>query len=88
MDAKPSWTQGPSSALSTSIDVEALRERLQKMSDEELIVFGKQMRNLVYPLRYRFNGQPVVSAFSIQLDEARTEWRQRHPKVNPTEAVG
>ena len=49
------------------------------MSDDELIVFGKQMRNLVYPFRYGFNRKPVVSAFSIQLDEARTEWRQRHP---------
>jgi hypothetical protein len=55
------------------------------MSDDELIVFGKQMRNLVYPLRCGFKGKPVVSAFSIQLDEARAEWRQRHPKVNPAE---
>jgi hypothetical protein len=34
-------------------------------------------RNLVYPLRYGFDGKPVVSAFSIQVDEARGEWRRR-----------
>ena len=77
MDAKPSWTQGPSSALSTSVDVDELRARLQKMSDDELITFGMEMRNLVYPRRYGFDGKPVVSAFSIQLDEARSEWRRR-----------
>ena len=35
------------------------------------------MRNLVYPLRYDFHGKPVVSAFGLQLDEARAEWRRR-----------
>jgi hypothetical protein len=63
--------------LDISVDLESLRARLQKMSDDELIVFGKQMRNLVYPLSYDFHGKPVVSAFSIQLDEARSEWRRR-----------
>jgi hypothetical protein len=59
-------------------DVEAVRTRIQKMTDEELIAFGKRMRELVYPITYGFNGKPTVSAFSIQLAEAREEWRRRH----------
>jgi hypothetical protein len=58
-------------------DVEAVRARIQKMSDDELLIFGRQMRQLVYPLTYAFNGKPTVSAFSIQLAEARAEWRRR-----------
>ena len=62
------------------VDVEAIRARLATMSDEDLIAFGKQMRGLVYPLRYGYDAKPVVCAFSIQLNEARAEWRRRHPK--------
>ena len=58
-------------------EVETVRARIQKMSDEELLIFGRQMRRLVYPLTYAFNGLPTVSAFSIQLAEARAEWRRR-----------
>jgi hypothetical protein len=68
----------PCRELDNSVDLAALRLRLQKMTDDELIAFGKQVRDLVYPLRYGFNGQPAVSAFSIQLDEARLEWLRRH----------
>jgi|SRR5215472_8531579 len=45
------------------------------MSDAALTAFGKQERELVYPLTYYGDGKPSVSAFSIQLEEARTEWR-------------
>jgi hypothetical protein len=41
------------------------------MSQDELLAFGWEMHELVYPLSYGFYGKPVVSAFSIQLDEAR-----------------
>ncbi len=61
-------------------NLDHLRDRLQGISDADLIVFGKQMRGIVYPLSYDWQGKPVVSAFSIQLEEARAEWRQRHPK--------
>ena len=60
-------------------DLEGCRADLRKMSDEELIGFGKQMRALVYPLTYGYRGKPSVSAFSNQLSEARAEWRRRHP---------
>jgi hypothetical protein len=68
--------------LDVSVDIEALRVRLAMMSDDELLRFGLQMRGLVNPLTYGPNGKPSVSAFSIQLDEARTEWRRRKAERN------
>jgi hypothetical protein len=73
-------TVNAAAQLSTAVDLHALRDRLEKMTDAELIVFGKQMRGLCYPLTYDGDGKPVVCAFSIQLDEARDEWRRRHPR--------
>jgi len=35
------------------------------------------MRSLVYPISYGGDGKPLVTAFSIQLDEARAKWRLR-----------
>ena len=64
--------------LEVSVDVEALRTRLQAMSDDELMQFGNEMKKLVYPPTYEGNGKPKVSAFSIQLNEARDEWLRRH----------
>ena len=66
--------------LNLSMDLDALRERLRAMTDGELLKFGKQMHALCYPRTYGPDGKPSVSAFSIQLDEARAEWRRRNPK--------
>jgi hypothetical protein len=52
-----------------------LRERLQAMGDEELIKFGKHARSLA---GIRVSG--LSDPYKIQLDEARREWRRRHPK--------
>jgi hypothetical protein len=76
-----SWLQGPTNALGISVDLDAIRARLQNMNEAELLAFGRQMRSLVYPLTYGSDGKPSVSAFSIQLDEARAEWRQRKASV-------
>lgn len=46
------------------------------MSDEELLQFGREMRRLAYPLTDDHRGEPSVTVFSIQLDEARAEWRR------------
>jgi hypothetical protein len=67
--------------LGVDVNLVDLRGRLQKMTDAELLAFGKQMRGLTYPLRYDGDGKPSVNAFSVQLDEARAEWRRRHPKL-------
>lgn len=63
--------------LDVSVDVDALRVRLAAMSHDDLLRFGQQMHDLVYPLTYGPDRKPSVSAFSIQLDEARAEWRRR-----------
>jgi hypothetical protein len=65
---------------SEKIDLVALRAKLQAMSEAELLAFGKSMHDMIYPRRYDFHGKPTVSSFSIQLDEARAEWRRRDPK--------
>jgi hypothetical protein len=77
MENKIAWQQPPSNAFNNALDPDVLRERLRGMSDAELVSFGRQMHELVYPLSYGFDGRPLVSAFSIQLREARDEWRRR-----------
>jgi uncharacterized protein HemY len=42
-----------------------LRQKLRKMSDEELIRFGKEVRRL------------AENPFQRQLEEARREWKRR-----------
>ena len=79
--ANKTWTLGPSNAFSDSVNLEALRVRLAAMTEAELIAFGRQMRSLVYPRTYDGDGRVQVSAFSIQLDEARAEWRRRYPRA-------
>jgi hypothetical protein len=59
-------------------DVEELRRRLRKMSDEELREFGKAARYMVSPTANM--GKPPQPAFVLQLEEARAEWRNRHPE--------
>jgi hypothetical protein len=53
-----------------------LRERLRKMSDDELIAFGKMVRGLSAP-RVGVTPDPWKQQFA----EARAEWRRRHPKT-------
>ncbi len=57
-------------------DIERIRERLRKMSDLELREYGRAARDLADPKK---NFRPPNAAFQIQLDEARAEWRSRHP---------
>lgn len=79
LDPGALWNDRPMPCRETEIkvDVDALRLRLQVMTGAELLAFGKQLRGLVYPLTFGGDGKPQVSAFSIQLDEARAEWRRR-----------
>jgi hypothetical protein len=59
---------------SPEVQVQKLRERLRQMSDAELIKFGKTVRNLSGP-RIGLTSDP----WKAQLEEARAEWRRRHP---------
>ena len=61
-----------------SDNVERIRERLRKMSDLELRQYGRAARDLADPKKNL--GKPNPS-FQVQLDEARAEWRRRHPKT-------
>lgn len=60
---------------SNEIDLEVLRTRLQKMSDADLLRFGKAARNLCSPEANL--GKSPRKAFVIQLREARAEWKRR-----------
>ena len=61
-------------AIQPSDELEQLRARLRKMSDDDLIRFGKAARSLC---RHR----DCPDTFKRQLQEARAEWRRRHPKA-------
>jgi hypothetical protein len=61
---------------SQEVQLQKLRERLRQMTDEELINFGKMVRGLSAP-RVSVTPDP----WKAQLNEARTEWRRRHPKT-------
>jgi hypothetical protein len=60
-----------------NLDLEELRTRLRKMSDEDLQNFGKAARYMVSPTANM--GKPPLPTFVLQLEEARAEWKRRHP---------
>jgi len=64
-----------------TLDVDGLRTRLRKMSDEELRKFGKAARYMVAPTANM--GKPPLPTFVLQLKEARAEWRRRHKGAGP-----
>lgn len=64
-------------------DLDRIRERLRQMSDLELRKYGRAARDMADPKK---NFGPPNPSFQIQLDEARAEWRRRHP-VNPDGAA-
>jgi hypothetical protein len=65
-------------------DIERVRERLRKMSDNDLLRYGQASRHMADPKNNYGDPNP---AFQIQLDEARAEWRRRHPKLPLSESV-
>ena len=58
--------------------LESLRERLRKMSDDELVRFGRAAAGMCSP-EANFGHAPRT-VFVEQLREARAEWRRRHPE--------
>jgi uncharacterized protein HemY len=62
-------------AISFQSDEEVLRklrDKLRKMTDEELIRFGKEVRRL------------AENPFQRQLEEARAEWKRRKARTDST----
>jgi hypothetical protein len=55
-----------------------LRARLQDMTEAELLQFGKAAKVMCSREANRHEAPREV--FVIQLQEARAEWRKRHPK--------
>ena len=53
--------------------------RLSKMTDAELLRFGKDNRYMCSACANL--GNAPLEAFVVQLLEARAEWRRRHPKT-------
>jgi hypothetical protein len=60
---------------SDGVDLEQLSARLRKMSDTELLRFGKAAAAMCSPQANL--GKPPRKVFVIQLDEARAEWKRR-----------
>ena len=60
-------------ARNEEIDLEELRARLRKMTDDDLLHFGKAAR-------FMCRDKSPRQVFVIQAEEARAEWRGRHPK--------
>jgi hypothetical protein len=60
-------------ARNEEINLDELRTRLGKMTDEDLLLFGKAAR-------FMCRDKSPWQVFVIQLEEARSEWRRRHPK--------
>jgi hypothetical protein len=63
-----------------NFNVEELRQRLYKMSDEKLREFGEAARYMCSPRAML--GKPPLPVYLTQLEEATAEWRRRHPKLN------
>ena len=61
-------------AIQSSDELEQLRLRLHRMSDAQLVSFGKAARSLC-------RDPKCPDVFRRQLQEARAEWRRRHPKA-------
>ena len=59
------------------VDIDQLRTRLQKMSDAELLRFGKAARYMCTPQANI--GKLPRPEFVIQLEEAKAEWKRRRP---------
>lgn len=61
------------------LDLEKLRARPARMSDDELKRFGAAARYMCSPQAN--GGEPPRDAFVIQLKEAIAEWRRRQTHV-------
>ena len=61
---------------SSEVQLQKLRERLRSMTDTELVKFGKAVRGLSEP-----RVGVIPDPWKEQLQEARAEWRRRHPKA-------
>jgi hypothetical protein len=67
------------------LNIDSFRERLRKMTDEQLREFGEAARYVTAPKANL--GKPPLEVYVLQLEEATAEWRRRHPKNWQSESV-
>jgi hypothetical protein len=73
------------SALQPMFNVDELRAELRKMDDVRLSEFGQAAR---YMAAIRATtSKPSHHLYEVQLQEAKAEWRRRHPKNWQSESV-
>ena len=60
-------------AIQSSDELEQLRTCLRKLTDAQLVSFGKAARSLC-------RDPKCPEVFKRQLEEAKNEWLRRHPK--------
>ena len=65
--------------------LEQLRARLRKMNDNELLRFGQATKYMCSPESNL--GHSPRESFVIQLEEARKEWKRRHPVLPLSESI-
>jgi hypothetical protein len=63
----------------TQFTVEDFRKRIQAMSDEKLIRYGKAARYMADPCNSA-DKHSIRPVYVTQLQLCRGEWRRRHPK--------
>jgi hypothetical protein len=62
-----------------------IRERVRKMSDEELLRYGAICKSMCSTETNL--DTPSLEAWAVQLQEARAEWRKRHPELPLSESI-
>ena len=62
---------------------EEIRLCIQNMDDQQLLRYGQSAKYMSSP---DSTGAPSLS-FLVQLEEARAEWRRRHPKPPLSESL-
>jgi hypothetical protein len=69
-----------------TIDLDAIRARLRKMSDEQLARYGRDAAYMASPAA---SYGPPRATYVLQLEEARAEWRRRQltDTLRPGEAL-
>ena len=69
----------PMQAIGTqNDDLEKHRERLRKITDKQLLEYGRACRHMCTPEANL--GKPPQESSVIHLREARSEWGRRHAK--------
>jgi hypothetical protein len=70
-------------ATDAPIDLDEFRARLRKMTDAQLLRYGKAARYMRSPTAYF--GKAPRETFVIQLWECRVEWKRRSVMQTPFE---